>query len=94
MGRYRTMKDVTPTRYENHGYAARFVEDPFEDGALVVEFRYRFGQNCYDMVVRIREDAEPFHREVELCRFDNFLPAGVTRERMAEAADDVANAEA
>lgn len=89
----RRMEDVTPTRYENHPYAARFVERPFEDGALIVEFRYRFGEG-YDMVVMVREDAEPFHREVELCRIEKVLPASVTRERMAEAAHDIANAEA
>jgi hypothetical protein len=65
----RTLKDVTPTRAANHGYAARFVEEPFEEGALIVQFEYRFGQNCYDAVVRQREDrpGDQFHRENVLC---------------------------
>lgn len=92
----RTLTDVTPTRFLNHGYAARFIEEPFQHGSIIVEFEYRFGQNCYDARVYEREDYGDPKRMSErfLCRVDNILPGGSTREQMAESAHDIANAEA
>lgn len=50
-------------------YTWRLVEDPFEDGALAIEFRYSLTHGAYTAEVRVREDAAdaPYgYREVRL----------------------------
>ncbi len=88
----RTMEDVTSTRAEH--YTHRFVERPFVNGALTIEFQHRIGQNCYDAIVRQRRDRDgQYFTEDLVCRIDGVLPGGTEYRWFVESANEIANAE-
>lgn len=75
-------------------YARRLIEQPFEDGSLVVQYRYRLSTNRYDALVLVHEldDSPVGWREVLLGTLEDRLRAPATDAEFLADAHRIVNA--